>query len=76
MIEIFVAPDEGGFRLMCRGPGMSAMPAGQRLFRAPPLPDIKFHHAIREAADTGANKLRTYLASLSPDKRKNSKHQA
>lgn len=36
-------------------------PAGTRLFRAPPHPDINFRHTEREAADKDAATLRAYI---------------
>lgn len=43
------------------------MPAGPRLFRAPPIPDIRFTHAEIEAAMIDAGKLRKYLAGVGKD---------
>jgi hypothetical protein len=36
-------------------------PAGPRLFRAQPWPDIQFQHDTQEAAERDAAKLRAYL---------------
>lgn len=52
--------DTGGCRLYATSYG-SAMPAGERLFRAPPLPNIRFSHEDREQAETDAGKLREYV---------------
>ncbi len=41
-----------------------ASPAGPRLFRAPPHPEIAFAHDTPEAAEADAQKLRAYLDSL------------
>lgn len=40
---------------------MAAMPAGPRLFRAPPLPDIQFTHALLPDAERDASLLRKYV---------------
>ncbi len=47
---------------------MSPMPAGPRLFRAPPFPDIRFSHDNFADAERDAGRLRTYLANLSTRK--------
>lgn len=39
-------------------------PAGPRLFRAPPFPDISFTHDTEDAANKDAAKLREYLAGI------------
>lgn len=36
-------------------------PAGERLFRAPPHPAIRFSHESKEAAEADAGKLREYV---------------
>ncbi len=56
--------DEGQYDLMVSSPGMSAMPAGARLFRAPPHPQIKFNHDTLPEAERDAALLRAYLAGL------------
>jgi hypothetical protein len=40
---------------------MAAMPAGQRLFRAPPIPDIAFSHSNMEEALRDAVRLTKYI---------------
>ncbi len=69
-MKIFVEFDleSERFVLMCDCGRMSPSPAGQRLFRAPPHPQIDFHHATMEAAETDAGKLRAYLARLTTKK--------
>ncbi len=48
--------------------GMSPAPAGPRLFRASPHPNIQFTHETAEAANKDAEKLRAYIANLTPKK--------
>lgn len=69
-MKIFVEldMDDEKFVLMCDDGRMRPMPCGQRLFRAPPHPDITFRHDTMEAAEVDARKLRTYLAQLSAKK--------
>lgn len=62
--------DRDVFYLVARHPGMSDAPAGPRLFRAPPYPDVKFEHDSPAAARTDAAKLQAYLAAQEPSKRK------
>jgi len=50
-------------------------PAGQRLFKAPPYPDIQFKHSTRDAAQTDAVKLQKYIDEKWP-KREMSKSKA
>lgn len=57
-------PEDGVYRLMVSDGKLSNAPAGPRLFRAEPHPDIRFEHATREEAETDAAKLRAYLAAL------------
>ncbi len=63
--------DQDAYELWCASPGMSAMPAGGRLFHPQagvPIPPIQFSHATKEAAEGDAALLRAYLGSL-PAKR-------
>lgn len=55
--------DTGGWRIFATSYG-STMPAGERLFRAPPLPNIRFSHESKEAAETDAGKLREYVGRV------------
>ncbi len=48
------------FRLYCTKIGYT-MPAGERLFRAKPYPEVKFVHDSEEAAQADAYKLQKYL---------------
>lgn len=48
---------------MVSSPGVSTAPAGPRLFRDTPYPEIKFEHPTREEAEIDAAKLRAYLDS-------------
>lgn len=64
--------ESGEFDLMCESYGRT-VPAGPRLFRAPPHPRIKFHHETMADAETDAEKMRTYLRNISdrrPSKQK------
>ncbi len=69
-MKIFVEfdMDDEKFVLMCDDGRMAPIVAGQRLFRAPPHPEITFRHASAEAAEADAGKLRAYLAQLSTKK--------
>lgn len=69
--------DTGLHVLYVRSHGMSAMPAGPRLFHLPKLakaehwaaiPDIQWSHESAEAANKDAAKLRKYLEGL-PERR-------
>ena len=55
--------DDGAYVLMATSYGRT-QPAGPRLFRAAPHPDIAFAHPTEEAAEADAQKLRAYLDSL------------
>ncbi len=65
-MKIFVEydMDRDVYVLMCDDGRMRPMPAGQRLFRAPPYPEIAFSHTAMPAAEEDARKLRVYLAAL------------
>lgn len=56
--------DTGTHDLYAHDGCMAPMPAGPRIFRAPPLPDIKFSHELRADAEKDAATLRKYLAAL------------
>lgn len=56
-------PESDCYRLMVSSPGVSTAPAGPRLFRDTPYPEIKFEHPTREEAEIDAAKLRAYLDS-------------
>lgn len=60
--------DDEKFVLMCDDGRMKPTVAGQRLFRAPPHPNIGFRHPTMEAAEADAGKLRAYLGQLSTKK--------
>lgn len=55
--------DTGLFELYATSYGRTT-PAGPRLFRDPPHPDIRFSHETNEAADKDAATLRQYLEGL------------
>lgn len=72
--RIFIQLDaeSGEFDLWFESHGRQ-VPAGPRLFRAPPHPQIKFHHETMAAAEQDAAQMRTYLQHISgrdPSKRK------
>lgn len=69
--EITVDKSGYGWRLMATSYGQK-MPAGSRLFRAAPHPEILFFHQAEAAALTDAEKLRQYLSEQA-DKRGPSK---
>lgn len=58
--------DTGRFFLMVEDGCMRPMPAGPRIFKAEPHPDVKFIHPTRESAEADADKLRAYLEKLEP----------
>jgi hypothetical protein len=67
-VKIFIEFDDGIYRLMCDDNRMRPMPAGARLFRAQPHPEMKFSHSTIEEAEEDAQKLRRYLEQLAPKK--------
>lgn len=44
-------------------------PAGPRLFRSPPFPDIRFTHDTEQAAQKDASKLQAYLDAYAAKKK-------
>lgn len=70
---ISVQPDGDYFRLMVTSYTSRAEPAGQRLFRAPPFPDIAWLHEDEATAIEHAERLRTYLAGAHSGKARKSK---
>lgn len=60
-MKIHVQPEGRSFRLWCSDGRMTPMPAGPRLFRAPPLPDIQFTHDLRVDAQKAALTLQRYV---------------
>ncbi len=50
------------FVLMASDGKTSPAPCGARLFRGPPIPDIKFSHVSQHTAEIDAAKLRAYIA--------------
>jgi hypothetical protein len=57
--------DTGRFAIFCESsiyPGVS--PAGPRILRGQPHPDIQFSHEDEDACNRDAQKLRDYLAGL------------
>lgn len=66
-ITILEDLDSGEFLLMATSYGQT-MPAGPRLFRAPPHPDIKFTHADHAVATNHMMKLQQYINDCWPKK--------
>jgi hypothetical protein len=65
--------DTGRFILMVTCRAQPPMPAGPRLFRAPPYPEMKWQCETAEEAETYAARMRAYLAAL--PERKQSKRE-
>lgn len=63
IITVIFDEDDGLWTLYATSYGRTT-PAGPRLFRAPPHPDIRFSHETAEAADKDAATLRQYLEGL------------
>jgi hypothetical protein len=57
--------DTGEFILLSTAYNMTA-PAGPRLFRAPPWPEIRFRHDSREQAEKDAAALQQYVEAVWP----------
>jgi len=55
--------DDGCWRIYAESYGR-VNPAGPRLFRAAPWPDVRWEHPTEESAQADAQKLRAYLDSL------------
>lgn len=60
------------WEIMCEDSRMRAMPAGPRLFRAPPHPDVAFRHLDKQGAEGAMNTLNRYFAQL-PEKKQTKK---
>lgn len=76
-ISVTFDADSGLYELMCHVKGMSATPAGPRIFRIPKrykpgealgYPVVKFQHETWAAAEVDADLIRHYLANL-PEKK-------
>lgn len=61
MIKITVDYEDGTFRLMANRAGMSATPAGHRLYRGGDFPRVDYVHDSPESAAKDAEKLNAYL---------------
>lgn len=71
-ISLSFDSDSGEWALMARSYGQT-VPAGARLFRAEPWPEVKFSHEDRGAAEKDAATLRAYLERVwdgGPSKRR------
>ena len=62
-ITIEYDADTDRYHLMVSDGRMSPMPAGPRLFRAPPFPEIKWAHDALEGAKLDASKLQRYVSA-------------
>ncbi len=60
-MRIYVQTEGRSFRLWCSDSRMADCPAGPRLFRAPPLPDIQFLHPVQADAERDALLLKRYV---------------
>lgn len=67
-MKIYVQPDGPNFLLWCADGKMADAPAGPRLFRAPPIPDVRFSHPDPFLAERDASLLRLYLDQCKDDK--------
>lgn len=67
VISVAFDMDEGAHVIYAASYGQ-VMPAGPRLFRAPPWPDVRWSHDTAEAAEQDAQALRDYLDSLAQRK--------
>lgn len=67
------------WEIMCEDSRMRPMPAGPRLFRAPPHPDVKFRHLDRDGAERALVALQKYFSGLhqkKPTKKQEREYQA
>lgn len=60
--------DTEHWEIMCEDSRMRAMPAGPRLYKAPPHPDVEFRHLERQGAERAIATLEKYFAGLSDRK--------
>lgn len=56
--------DRDRYDLMVTGNGMGPIPAGPRIFRAPPHPDVTFTHDTMAEAKIAQDKIEKYFAGL------------
>ncbi len=56
--------DRDHWDIMVESPGMRPMPAGPRLFRGPPHPDVEFAHARKGDAQAAIVLLNQYFATI------------
>lgn len=69
--EITVSHDlDSGEFTLCASSYGQVMPAGERLFRGYPHPEIRFSHTTEDSANRDAATLRAYLADCAAGKRK------
>lgn len=76
VMKIFVQQEQRSFRLWCSDGKMRPSPAGPRLFRAPPIPDISFTHDNQIDALRDAERLTKYITANHTDRDKRGKYQA
>ncbi len=77
-MTIFTTYDSDGdsWEIMVSVPGMGPTPAGPRIFRAPPHPDVRFSHTTQQGAETDAEEIRKYISELKPTKGSSAKYKA
>lgn len=73
-ISVAFDADTGLYDLMATSYGMT-MPAGPRLFRSAPTPDIEFHHYTEESANRDASALQDYIDTVWGKKSKKEKEE-
>ncbi len=56
--------DRESWDIMVESPGMGPMPAGPRLFRGPPHPDVEFSHARKGDAEIAMRAINEYLSTI------------
>jgi hypothetical protein len=63
-ISVLYDFDADRYVLMASDGRLRPAPAGPRLFRAEPWPEVKWQHETQEAAEADAGKVRVYLAGV------------
>ncbi len=63
-MRLFIESDGTEFTIMVADDRMGIMPAGPRLFRKEPWPDVMFSHTLIEDAQADMAKMKAYFAGL------------